>query len=440
MYNSLSLKTSAILSPHMVMYNNILQMNTTDLLEHISELSHENPFIELQNVSSKDMKIFRSGSRSGANNYGKSSYTNEYWDSERHVKINGNHETIYDHLISQINTLPIAKEYLAIMHFLTYCLDANGFLYEDIEKMSICKQVPKEKLENILQNLQQLEPAGVFARSLKECLLLQLDRLGGDEICETIVKHHLEDLGKKHYHVIAKSLKISDEETRRACAEIVKLNPRPGTAFSANDMPEFVIPDLELVSDRNSWDIVPISQNQHNIKLNDYYIELLYSSEDPKLTAYLKTHFENANKFVQCLEQRKSTLIKVAKYIVVHQVKFFFEKKDELLPLKLSDVAENLGLHESTISRAVRGKYILCNRGVHELNKFFCQTASKNTDASADEVKQKIAKLISEESSKKPLSDQKISDILTKEGMAVARRTVAKYRDSLGIAPATGRK
>ncbi len=441
MFNKLEIKTSTNLSPHMLMYNKILQMNSMDLLEHVNELSQENPFIELSDLSSKDLKIIRvDGRYSSLNPSDSYKYANNEWNMENFVLINGNQESIHEHLLSQINTLSVSKEMLAIMHYLTYSLDSNGLLYDDIEEISTSKNFPLCKIEEALEILKTLEPVGVYARNLKECLLLQVENLGGDELCEAIINNHLEDLGKKHYNEISKSLGVSDSDVRIACSEILKLNPRPGANFSNNQMPEYVIPDLELVINGSEWHITQIKQNQAHVSLNEYYIELAKTNKDPKLSEYLKFHLDKARKIQQSLELRHSTVLRIANFVVNHQKKFFFSESKELCPLKLSDIADELEMHESTISRAVRGKIMLHNAKAYQLSDFFCNTASKNCSASSDEVMQKISKLIADESPTKPLSDQKIADKLSSEGITIARRTVAKYRDSLGIAPATARK
>lgn len=439
MYNSLYLKQSITLSPNLIIYNKMLQMNAQDLSEHIAEMSYENPLIDLHETASKDIKIFKLNGKNPPVCVDGKQFTNDYVD-DASVKMSGDYDSIYEHLSSQISAMNVSKKLLSIMKYLTYCLDSNGFLYADLQEISEAEGFALRDIAQALELLQSLEPAGVFARNLSECLLLQLERIGGDELCKTIVREHLEDMGRSHYNAIAKSLKCSDQEVRVACAQIKKLNPRPAGNFGSGHHTQYIVPDLQLVTEYKSFEVQAISDNLPKICLNEEYVKILSSSDDDEAREYLKSYLGKARELMEYVQRREKSLVSIAQFIADAQREYLLGLEKTLKPLKLADVAEHLELSESAISRAVRDKYMLVGSTVYELSALFCLTASKNTELSTDEVAVKIRELISSENPQKPLSDQKIADKLENLGIKVARRTVAKYRDSLGIASATGRK
>lgn len=435
MFHELNLGTNITITPHLLMYNKILQMTGIELSEHIFEQSHENPLIDYNDsVAQSEIRVFsKDVERFNIKLSDEVHSTNEDWDACNYVGISGCTETLYDHLVAQINALKISDELRRAMKHLTYHLDKNGFISDDID-------MPVELLNTALIELRELEPAGVFALDIRDCLLLQLDRQGGDDICEAIITNHLTDLGRKHYNAIAKALGITDAEVRRAAAEILKLNPKPCSCFKCADETHYIKPDLELHIDGKAWEITQIRANAPHVRLNKEYISMLKSNDDPTVETYLKENLGKAKELLKCLEQRGDTVLSIAKIIVKTQESYFLEGSGKISALGLSDISEKLGIHESTVSRAVRGKYMLTPLGVFELNHFLSRTASKNTDESASNVMQKIKDIIANEPEQKPLSDQKIADALAKEGIEIARRTVAKYREQQNIPPATARK
>ncbi|MBN1826371.1 MAG: RNA polymerase factor sigma-54 [Candidatus Eisenbacteria bacterium] len=349
-----------------------------------------------------------------------------------------------EHMLSQLRIVAEDEEIVRIGEFLIGSLDDRGYLTLSVEEAAESVGASVEEVEKALRLLQTFDPSGVGARDLRECLLIQLDQDGRrDTRVWRIVHDHFDDLVQNRYMDLAKKLKTTPKEIQAAAAEIGRLNPRPGMLYSAED-PRYIAPDL--VVDRVDEEYV-VYLNDHNVprlRVSRAYESMLSDGgrSDNETRDYIRSKLNAANQLINTIERRRRTMVKVMNAIVENQRDFFDHGIRHLRPLTLQQVAEQIGMHESTVSRVTSGKYVQTPRGVFELKFFFSSgiRSDSGEDVSAKRVKDRVREMVEKEEKKKPLSDQKIVDILKKEGLIIARRTVAKYREQMGILSARYRK
>jgi RNA polymerase sigma-54 factor len=323
-------------------------------------------------------------------------------------------------------------------------LDDRGFLKIPLEDIASSCGVPIEKTREALALIQTFDPVGVGARDLQECLLIQIDRLGKSEDVEAaIVSHYWNELGRKKYGEIAKALKISSDRVHTAAQFISTLQPRPAANFSSEDKQNIVCAELAVQKNGDDWMVIMNEESLPRLRISDTYKDLLATrGDDPGVRSYLKEKIRAGKFLIKCLHQRQQTIHSIAMEIVRRQRDFFEQGVSHLKPLTMSQVAEAVGVHETTVSRAIANKYIQTPHGLFDLKFFFTpgyQTSSGET-LSNTSVKDAISDLISREDPKKPYSDQEIVKILAERGIPLARRTVAKYRGDLNILPSNLRK
>ena len=320
----------------------------------------------------------------------------------------------------------------------------RGWLDEAMQNYNLAVQMerPMEVVEQALAVVQSLEPAGVGARNLSECLVLQLQRRHEDSgLAIAIARDHLEALSKNRYGLIAKALGVTQEEVYAACEVIRSLNPRPGSGFAARENLTYINPDIFVVNFPDHFEILTNDYFFPSLNVSSYYCRMLKDSEDSEVKEYLMGKVRQAKWVVRSIEQRRSTLLQCAEHILELQEDFFRHGPGHLKPMSLADIAQRVGVHESTVSRTVKDKYIQCASGVYPLSYFFSRGLKGSADAaSPDAAKALLKKLIAGEDKKKPFSDQKLCELMSREGCELSRRTVAKYRDELGIPSTTGRK
>ncbi len=454
----LSLVTKQIqtLSPQMMQSMEILQMGSQELLDHIQDLVQENPVLEVaEQYDKKDelSDLRRKLDWLESTDVQNRSY--QYDDSEEKPDPISNYgsteqweENLSLFLLSQLSAKKLPPHLEAVARFLIESLNENGYLDEDLTELTAALGCPENLAEEALRLVQSLEPAGVGARDLSECICLQLERKGmKDSLAERIAKDHLEALSKSRYGSIAKQLGADPCEVREACDMIRSLCPKPGSGFSARENPIYITPDIIVVSFSDHFELLTNDYYFPSLSISGYYKSLMKDSSDHEVRDYLTDKIRQAKWVMRSIEQRRSTLMGCAQCILELQESFFRHGPGHLIPMTLADVAKRLNIHESTVSRAVKDKYIQCSMGVYPLNYFFsrglgCSGAAGRGDgaASPDAAKALIKKLIAGEDKKKPLSDQKITELMEREGVAISRRTVAKYRDELGIPGTTARK
>lgn len=354
-------------------------------------------------------------------------------------------KTLHDHLIERLRFQKRPELELEIGEYIIHNLDDHGLLDMSSEEIAEKLDQPVELIEHVLtEAVQSLEPPGVGARSLQECLLIQLRELGREEsIAWQIVQEHMVDLERHKLQQIARALRISAEEVREAVDEIATLEPRPGQVY-ASDSGQTVIPDLVIDRVDGEYLIYLNDREIPRLQVSHSYQKLISkgggASKETK--AYVLEKLNSANWLIKTIEQRRQTMLKVMNHIVKVQREFLDKGIAYMKPLTLADVADAIEMHESTVSRVTNGKYVQTPRGVFELKYFFGSSLASDGggDVSSKAVKERILQLIRNEDLARPLSDQAIVELLKAEGLNIARRTVAKYRDQLRILPARVRK
>ncbi|MFH1278676.1 MAG: RNA polymerase factor sigma-54 [Candidatus Eisenbacteria bacterium] len=351
-----------------------------------------------------------------------------------------------EHLLGQLRIASEDDEILRIGEFLVGSLDDRGYLTMSLEEVAESVGSPLDRVQEGLDLLQTFDPAGVGARNLRECLLLQLkakEREGS--LAHRIVDEHFDVFVQNKYMELAKKLKTTPGEVQAASAEIGKLNPRPGLLFSEED-PRYIAPDLIVDRVEGEYVVYLNDLNVPRLRVSKAYESILTSGrskdDDEGTREYIRGKLNAANQLINTIERRRRTMVKVMNAIVENQREFFEKGIRHLRPLTLQQVAEQIGMHESTVSRVTSSKYVQTPRGVFDLKFFFSSSIRSDSgeDVSAKRVKDRVREMVEREDKKKPFSDQKIVEVLKKEGLLIARRTVAKYREQMGILSARYRK
>lgn len=358
-------------------------------------------------------------------------------------------EDLREHLLWQMRLTPFSDSDLAIATAIIDAIDETGYLHLPLEDIyrSLKDEfdIDTDEVEAVLHRVQRFDPAGVGARTPAECLLLQLDQLPLHtpwlEQTRTLVAQNLNLLAGRDFNALMRRLKVSREELEAIIKLIQSLNPHPGTQFSAVE-PRYIVPDIFVYRHKHAWRVEINPDITPRLRINSQYAKLVRHADDSTDNTYLKTHLQEARWFLKSLKNRNETLLKVAKCIVQLQQAFFDEGEEHMKPLILRDIAETVGMHESTISRVTTQKYMHTPRGIYEFKYFFSShvSTSEGGECSSTAIRAMIKKLISEENPRKPLSDSTITKYLDKEGIQVARRTVAKYREAMSIPSSTDRK
>ena len=305
--------------------------------------------------------------------------------------------------------------------------------------------VEVDEVEAVLKRIQQFDPTGVGARSLSECLRLQLDALDTDvpyrEVARSLVVDHMDALGARDFLALKRRCKLDEETLTEAIRVIQSLNPRPGSAVSEME-PEYIVPDVLVKRVKGRWNVELNPETTPKLRINDGYAKLIRRADSSRDNTFLKDNLQEARWFMKSLQSRHETLLKVATKIVEHQRGFLEYGAEAMKPLVLHDIAEAVEMHESTISRVTSRKYMHTPRGIFELKYFFSSHVGTTTggEVSSTAIRALIQKLTADEDSRKPLSDSKLAALLKEQNINVARRTVAKYRESMGIPPSNERK
>ena len=450
---SLQLQQKQVLSQRQQLSVEILQMNSLALSEYARELAEENPLVEWNEESEgqelRGEKLLRQMEwLEEADVENRSFYRIEQETEEREREDNrfGSKEgqSLREFLIFQINTQKIPEGHKIVLRFLAESTAESGYLEADAIPMMMEKYPMKETTAaRILQEFQNLDPVGVGARDLKECLLIQLWQKSASALAFDIVEYYLDELAKNRLSHMAKKLKVSMEELTTALQEIRSCQPKPGSGFAGEGNVEYIIPDV-LVEHKNEELVVTVNGSViPHLHISHTYIKMLREGANAETEAYISDKLKQAEWALQCISRRESTLQQVAECIVRRQKAFFMEQHGQLVPLRMADIAEELGIHESTVSRAVKEKYLQCDRGVFPLHAFFSKAMAKTEETgtvSADSIRERLKSIIDAEDKQKPLSDRELTEQLVAEGIQISRRTVAKYREGMGIAGAAGRK
>ena len=359
-------------------------------------------------------------------------------------------ESLKDRLNRQMALMRLSDTDRVIATALIDAVDDDGYLVLSLEDIRhsidpLCREVTLEEIEAVLRQIQTLDPAGVAARGLGECLAIQLHQLPADtewrDAALALVTEHLQALASKSYAQIMAALGLGKDELQCVIDLIRSLSPRPGAAFETS-APEYVIPDVFVRRANGVWKVELNPDASPRIRINAHYATLVRRANDSADNNTLKTHLQEARWFIKSLLNRGETLLKTATCIVERQRGFLEHGEEAMKPMVLADIAQTIGMHESTISRVTTRKYMHTPRGVFELKYFFSshvRTAS-GSEASSTAIRAVLRKLIAAENTARPLSDQKLKEILSGQGLRIARRTVAKYREAMAIPSSTERK
>ncbi|MCG5054581.1 MAG: RNA polymerase factor sigma-54 [Myxococcales bacterium] len=349
--------------------------------------------------------------------------------------------SLFDHLEWQ---LKLSKKFDADEEALALLiignLTADGYLDAPLDEIAEEAEVPLETAEAVLAKVQEFDPPGVAARDLKECLLIQARHLGADDdVVVAIITKHLGNLEKQNYAAIAKDLNETVEEIYEAAKVVKGLDPKPGRGYSAEE-PTYITPDVYVHKVGDQYFVVANDDGLPKLKISEYYRSALQDGNKAK--EYIQERLRSAQWLIRSIQQRQRTIVRVAESILKFQREFFEKGAAFLRPLILRDVAEDIGMHESTVSRVTTNKYIHTPQGIFELKYFFNSgiARSDGDDLASEAVKLKIKQIVGSEDPKSPYSDQKIVEILAQQGIEIARRTVAKYREQLRIFPSSRRK
>lgn len=352
--------------------------------------------------------------------------------------------TLTEHLLFQLQFAILKEKYIEIGKYIIESLDVNGYLNVNIPEISSYFHVNEELIENVLSIIQTFDPPGIAARSLKECLLIQVKQKGmEDEKIIKVIAEHLDDVAQNRLMNISKDLNISTKKVQEITDFIKKLEPKPGRAFGSGEEIKYITPDVTVEKIDGEYVILVNDSTAPRLAISSYYRKmLLHENKESNTSKFLTGKLNSAMWLIKSIEQRRQTIYNVVKAILDYQVDFFEKGRKYLKPLTLKQIADEVGIHESTVSRAVNGKYMQSPRGVFEMKFFFTSGVSNRMGEgiASESIKSMIQDLIDHENTRKPLSDQAISNKLKDKGIEISRRTVAKYRDEMKILSSSKRK
>jgi len=431
----------------------LLQMSAQELESCLRELAQENPLVDLEDPPSPEPERPREDDllrrlrwlddNDRQNHYYQHIDDDELDPLSRAGSSGGLEETLQRFVSRQLDRMRIGEDIKRTVLYLTACLDENGYFRLSLEELSAQSGLPLPHLKQALELLRTLEPAGVGAEDLSQCLELQLLRIGQTGPVLAIVREHLEALARRHYRSIAAKLSITTEDVLAAEAVIRELEPRPGAVFQPPEHIHYIQPDIFVSEEDGFFRVHTRTKERPPFRINSYYRTLLSQSEDREVQKYLSGKLRQAESVLWAISQRESTLQRCAQAIVDRQQGFFRSGPQALVPLRMLDLAQELGLHESTVSRAVREKYLQCPRGIYPLSYFFSRSATAVPHAEGmggTAARALLRRLIEEEDKHHPLSDQKLCEEMSRQGCAISRRTAAKYREEMNIPGVSGRR
>ncbi|NQV36524.1 MAG: RNA polymerase factor sigma-54 [Candidatus Marinimicrobia bacterium] len=434
------LSQKQILAPQQILQASLLQLNTINLEQKILDELESNPVLE--QAEPKEVKEEEDSAENGEmdRNVDSPDDFDEYEPPNVYYKTEETYDAplvervdFIELLVKQLNDTNLNEEEKRIGEEILWNLDDRGYLATEL--ILIADRFGKEKseIEPILNEVQHLDPLGIAARDLRECLLIQLDTDTGSP-AHRVVKFHFEDFANKRYEVVQAKSGLTEEELSDAITEISQLNPRPGEAASLTK-DGIVIPDV-VVREQNGEFVIQINDGGlPELRINNDYLSMMDAKAGFPTDArsYLRKKIDAGHWFIQAIEQRRQTMTAVTKTIIERQREFFMGNLQHLNPMKLQDIADEIKMDISTISRSTRGKYVDTIYGIFELKTFFTEGMAKDDGSmvSTNEIKQALKVIIDNEDKSKPLNDEKLAKVLNDKGYPVARRTVAKYREQL---------
>lgn len=440
-----------IMTPELRQAIEMLQFNSMELNEYISNQLEENPMLERERPKEEfeDIDKYTDDKeidwKEYIEKYDDHSYKPQRDKNVKEVNYDSflsAETTLKDFLMSQLNMVHFGIQERKIGEYIINNINKNGYFELTVQEISTLMNVKLEDVELVLKMIHSFDPLGVGARNLRECLLIQIAaKKNPERYALEIIENHLDDIASNRIQKIAKELDISIDEVQKACDYIKTFEPKPGRAFADTDIVKYVSADAEIKLVEDKYVVIVKDSTAPRLNINNYYQKLMKTGKDEGTTEYLNQKFNSAVWIIRSIEQRRSTIKRVIESILKFQMDFFLKGEKYLKPLTLKDVAEDIEMHESTISRTTNGKYVQTPKGLFELKYFFKSgLAGGEGDLSSTSIKSTIKDIIENEDPKKPLSDQKISDILKEREIEISRRTVAKYRDELNILSSSRRR
>ncbi len=442
------------MTPQLQQAIQILQFTSLELEQYINEQLEQNPVLE-KSMEAGELSDVKPGENETkeidweeyTENFSKSNYTGSSYHDEgdefNYESFVSKEATLQENLLFQYNLITLDKKHMDIGEYIIVNIDDRGYFAATVEEVADYFNEKQSTVENILQTIQTLDPPGVGARTLEECLIIQLRLLGiEDEKLYTLIEKYLHDIASHKYPYIAKQLNVTVKEVQNYCDFIKTLEPKPGRNF-AQDETGYITPDVIIKKIGKEYVILNNDYNSPRLIIRNDYKKIMNSNDkNSEVNKFLGKQFNSATWLIRSIEQRRRTIYKICEVIMEKQIDFFEKGKKHLKPMTLKEVADETEVHESTVSRAVNGKYMDTPLGVFELKYFFTDGVENDSGegVSSESIKIFIKDIIDMEDCRKPLSDRKIVDMLKDKGIDISRRTVAKYRNELGILSSQGRR
>ena len=468
----LRLSQQLAMTPQLQQAIRLLQLSTLELQQELQQALESNPLLEqidtheeidtretqdsetLDTADALEQKempeelpldaswdtIYTAGTPSGT--------SGDYIDDELPVYQGETTQTLQDYLMWQVELTPFSDTYRAIATSIVDAVDDTGYLtvpLEDILESMGDEEIDIDEVEAVLKRIQRFDPVGVAAKDLRDCLLIQLSQFDKTtpwlEEARLIISDHLDLLANHDFRTLMRVTRLKEDVLKEAVNLIQSLDPRPGQSIQTGE-PEYVIPDVLVRKHNGHWTVELNSDSIPRLQINQHYASMCNNARNDGDSQFIRSNLQDAKWLIKSLESRNDTLLRVSRCIVEQQQAFFEQGEEYMKPMVLADIAQAVEMHESTISRVTTQKYLHSPRGIFELKYFF--SSHVNTEgggeASSTAIRALVKKLIAAENPAKPLSDSKLTSLLSEQGIMVARRTVAKYRESLSIPPSNQRK
>lgn len=468
-----------VMTPELIQAIQILQFNTQELENYVEDQLLTNPILEVQAAAPPEGEAAKSNDEfqtkneefqsdqkfedsydSRENNefdwaehfkekeYDDISYKQWEYNSEKseytYEQFVSSEITLAEHLMFQLQFAPIKHSCRNIGRYIIESLDENGYMTLSEEEIAQEMGVGLDKVQIVLDAIHSFEPAGVGARDLKECLLIQLAHQGNDDpLVREVINHHLEDIAGNRLNNIAKALNATVKEIQEISDLIKGLEPKPGRQFGSSSETRYIIPDVTVEKVDGEYIVTVNESSAPRLNISPYYQRMLVESDkESNISKFLTGRLNSALWLIKSIEQRRQTIYNVVSAVVKYQIDFFEEGPKHLKTLTLKQIADEVGIHESTVSRSINGKYMQSPRGIFEIKYFFTSGVSGNSGEgiASESIKTFIREIVENEDPKAPLSDQTMVEILAERGIDISRRTVAKYRDEMNLPSSSKRK
>lgn len=468
----LRLSQQLAMTPQLQQAIRLLQLSTLELQQELQQALESNPLLEqidtheeidtretqdsetLDTADALEQKempeelpldaswdtIYTAGTPSGT--------SGDYIDDELPVYQGETTQTLQDYLMWQVELTPFSDTDRAIATSIVDAVDETGYLtvpLEDILESIGDEEIDIDEVEAVLKRIQRFDPVGVAAKDLRDCLLIQLSQFDKTtpwlEEARLIISDHLDLLANHDFRTLMRVTRLKEDVLKEAVNLIQSLDPRPGQSIQTGE-PEYVIPDVLVRKHNGHWTVELNSDSIPRLQINQHYASMCNNARNDGDSQFIRSNLQDAKWLIKSLESRNDTLLRVSRCIVEQQQAFFEQGEEYMKPMVLADIAQAVEMHESTISRVTTQKYLHSPRGIFELKYFFSSYVNTEGggEASSTAIRALVKKLIAAENPAKPLSDSKLTSLLSEQGIMVARRTVAKYRESLSIPPSNQRK